>query len=207
MDLLFVRHGESDANTRQIFANRGEEGYPLTTLGREQAEKLARDLAGTTFARVYSSPLRRASETAAIIARSRTLPIDTAPALREYDVGAFDGQPYGGAHAWRMRAYHDNEAAWRGGDPGHRLAGGESLTELQARVGVFIGGLPHVHGDTDTILLVGHGGLYRVTLPVLLENVTFDFAHRHPMDHCTVIRARVTGGSLRCNAWGDTLLP
>jgi broad specificity phosphatase PhoE len=60
--LIFVRHGQYDPETGA-----------LTGIGRRQARAVARALAGTEIARVYSSTLPRAKETAAIIARALRL--------------------------------------------------------------------------------------------------------------------------------------
>jgi len=203
MKYLFARHGQSTANTRQVFANRPGDPYPLTPAGQRQAHGLAHLLASGPITHIYASPLARAAHTAAIVASARNLPLQVAPALREYDVGDFEGQEYGGIHAWRMRAYDENEARWRAGDSGHRLAGGESLDELRQRVHGFVHDLQARHAASDAILLVGHGGVFRVTLPGLLENVTFGFSHAHPMDHGTVVRATVADGRLTCTRWGD----
>jgi broad specificity phosphatase PhoE len=46
--LLFVRHGESEANARHVFSNRGLP-HRLTARGRAQVERLAARLAGTAF--------------------------------------------------------------------------------------------------------------------------------------------------------------
>ena len=207
MQILFVRHGQSTANTLQVFANRRVDRYPLTPLGQRQANDLARQLASEPVTHVYTSPLLRAHQTAETVAIHRTLPLQVAPALREYDVGEFEGRQYGGSHAWRMEAYHENEARWRQGDAEHRLAGGESLDELRERVGRFIRGLQASHAPSDAILLVGHGGLFRVTLPGLLANVTFAFSHAHTMDHGTIVRAAMVDGRLACTQWGDQHFP
>jgi len=207
MQLLFVRHGQSSANTLQVFANRSLDLYPLTSLGWRQAGDLALLLASEPVSHVYTSPLLRARQTAAMVATQLGLPLEVAPALREYDVGEFEGQPYGDAHAWRMDAYQENEAHWRQGDASHRLANGESLHELRERIGRFVRGLELIHASSDTILLVGHGGLFRVTLPGLLDNVTPDFSHARSLDHGTIVRATLRDGRLACTEWGDQKVP
>jgi broad specificity phosphatase PhoE len=207
MHILFVRHGQSTANTLQVFANRPGDQYPLTSLGQRQANDLASQIASEPMTHVYTSPLLRARQTAAIVAAARSLPLQVAAALREYDVGEFEGLPYGGPHAWRMEAYHENEGRWRQGAADHRLAGGESLDELRARTGRFLRGLIASHAPSDVILLVGHGGLFRVALPGLLANVTFEFSHMHTMDHGTIVRATLLDGRLACTQWGDWRFP
>ena len=203
MHLLFARHGESVANTRQVFANRPGGHFPLTSQGQAHAHDLARRLAPEPIGHIYSSPLPRALETAAIVAAARGLPVRVAPGLREYDVGEFESQPYGGDHAWRMALYAENEAAWRRGDHDHRLAGGDSLAELVARVGELLAELRAAHWEAETILLVGHGGLYRVVLPLVLAGLHPAIADAHGLDHGALVRVVATAGSARCVQWGD----
>ena len=203
MHLLFARHGQSTANTLAVFANCQDDTHPLTARGERHAHDLARRLQTEPISQIYTSPLLRARQTAAVIATVRNLPLQVAPALREYDVGTFEGEEYGGEHAWRMNAYHQNEAHWRDGDPDHRLGGGESLAELHVRLDRFVRDLRARHTSPDTILLVGHGGLFRVALSGLLENVTMAFSHQHPIDYGTLIRATMVNGRLHCTQWGD----
>jgi len=70
--LYLVRHGQSDWNAANRF--QGHVDRPLTDLGRAQAEALARELAATALEGIYSSPLRRALETAMAVAGGRVVP-------------------------------------------------------------------------------------------------------------------------------------
>ena len=63
MKLYFVRHGESVANVLRVFSNHNLD-HPLTTLGVEQAHALAVKLAGKPIQRIYTSPVKRAVQTA-----------------------------------------------------------------------------------------------------------------------------------------------
>ena len=82
MDLLWVRHGEPE----RIAPGLGVPADPaLTPAGREQAQRLADWLAHETIDAVVSSPLRRATETAAPIAAAHGLEIEIVEGLIEYD--------------------------------------------------------------------------------------------------------------------------
>jgi probable phosphoglycerate mutase len=83
-ELIFVRHAEPDYGTPN-----DTEGVPdpaLTERGRLQAARLARRIRELDIDAVYTSPTRRAIETAAIIAAEKKLPIISAPNLREIEV-------------------------------------------------------------------------------------------------------------------------
>jgi len=68
MRLYFVRHGESEANILRVISNRGYR-YGLTVRGQQQAVTLAQHLQHVPISSIFSSPLRRAVETADILSR------------------------------------------------------------------------------------------------------------------------------------------
>lgn len=88
-ELLLVRHGETDWNRLQRW--QGQADPPLNERGREQADELARALAGQSIEAIYASDLRRARETADIVAARLGLPVASEPGLREIDVGSWSG--------------------------------------------------------------------------------------------------------------------
>lgn len=81
MDLVLVRH----AQPVRIVAAEGPADPPLTDLGRKQAEATAAWLAHEHFDAIYSSPMRRACETAEPIAAVLGLEIRLEDGLAEYD--------------------------------------------------------------------------------------------------------------------------
>ena len=87
--LLLARHGETDWNREGRW--QGWADPPLNAAGREQAEALAEQLRSMPFDAVYSSDLRRAHETAEIVAGPHEVPVITDRGLREIDVGSWSG--------------------------------------------------------------------------------------------------------------------
>src|SRR5680860_738289 len=83
---VFVRHGESTANVDRVFANRLDNPAPLTPVGFAQAESLVRVLGPFAITHVYTSPLARARQTAAVIAGAFGVTCTIVDAMREYDV-------------------------------------------------------------------------------------------------------------------------
>src|SRR4051812_28142978 len=67
-------------------------GVSLTEKGRAQAEALARHLAAEPITRIFSSPLDRAQQTAAPLARLKNLRVELSPALTEIDAGEWSGR-------------------------------------------------------------------------------------------------------------------
>ena len=88
-ELLLVRHGETDWNRDRRF--QGHADPPLNETGREQANALAEELAGEEIELVYTSDLQRARETAQIVGARLGAGVVPLPALREIDVGEWQG--------------------------------------------------------------------------------------------------------------------
>jgi broad specificity phosphatase PhoE len=84
-ELIMVRHAEPDYKARN---GNGPPDPPLTQRGRNQAVRLAQRLKTTEIEAIYSSTMRRAIETAAVVAAAKDLAIIRAPKLQEVAVGA-----------------------------------------------------------------------------------------------------------------------
>lgn len=204
MKLYFARHGESEANLLDEFSNRGLK-HSLTARGREQAVGLAQKLAGVAVTRVFTSPLLRATQTAEIVAARLGAPYQIVDALREYDCGVLEGKsdPTSWAEYQRVQDEWLLHRRWES-----RSEGGESFIDMRARFVPFIdqvvAGGNAVPGD---VLLIAHGGLYRCMLPVVLDNVDFDFAVAHPLANTAAVVAEVAGDKLVCLEWDGVILP
>ena len=88
--ILLVRHGETIDNARQIM--QGQTQGDLNEKGREQARQVAERLSAEPIDAVVASDLRRAIQTAEIIAAPHNLIVNTTELLRERDWGSFTGR-------------------------------------------------------------------------------------------------------------------
>jgi broad specificity phosphatase PhoE len=125
--IAFTRHGQTAVNAGGRLQGRLDE--PLSELGVAQARALATLFEPEPVARVVSSPLVRARDTAAAIAARHTLAVEVDERLIELDYGAWDGVPLADVTA-------EEWAAWRA-DPSFAPPGGESLVDVTARVASF----------------------------------------------------------------------
>lgn len=192
--LVLARHGESEANLVAEFSNRGTK-HPLTALGREQARSLADRLADEGGVdRILASPVLRARQTAAIVAERLGTDIEVDERLSEFDVGRFEGSR--APEHWAE--YDEVVAAWAAGDAERRVGDGESLREIQDRLGSL---LVEVGRRSGTSLLVGHGGLYLCALPALLDGVAPAWARAHPLEPTSTVEARRDRDRLVCTRW------
>jgi len=155
--MLLLRHAETDWNRERRF--QGWRDSPLSAVGREQAESAARLLATTAVAAVWSSPLGRARETAAIIAAPHGLPVREAEAFREMGFGDWEGLTRDEVQArfpGPLRAWAEtpHEAGW---------PGAERLAAVRARALAGLAELRTAHGE-QTVCLVSHGITSRVLI-------------------------------------------
>ena len=87
--LILIRHGETDWNAAGRL--QGHTDRPLSDYGREQARRLAGEIAGEEFDAIYASDLARARETAEIVGAQLNLAVVLDPDLREKNWGTWEG--------------------------------------------------------------------------------------------------------------------
>lgn len=187
-----------------MFSNRGWV-HALTDEGRRQGSALAERLASTPISRVLTSPLRRAVETAQILSDSLGLSYEVTDALREFDRGTLEGTGDEAGHRLFAEVMED----WlRGGHWDRRIEGGESLLDMRDRFLPLVEELVGAEtGATGGHILVGHGGLYRCMLPLVLTNVDHEFAIAHPIAYAGCVVAEERASALVCVEWGGRPIP
>jgi probable phosphoglycerate mutase len=185
-----ARHGETDWNRELRW--QGHADPPLNAFGRQQARALAESLAGMRIAAVYSSDLLRASETAEIVAGRLEVPLRLDAALRELDVGSWEGQTLA-----ELEASHA-EAVARWEESGeHGWKGGESHAEMAARVLDAIGSIASEHVGEE-VVVVSHGGPMRA-LKAFAAGVDYPGDRRSVpyTANCEVCAIAVEDGTIR----------
>ena len=125
--IVFVRHGETPPNRAGLLLGQGDPA--LTDAGRRQADQLASRLHALAPDLVVSSPLERARDTAAPIAKVAGCAVDVDQRLIEIDYGEWDGQPFADLAPDVVRR-------WRG-DADFAPPGGESLRVVGGRIAGF----------------------------------------------------------------------
>jgi len=91
--IIFLRHAQAENNAKRNLAGRTE-GVHLTKTGIEQAERIAKYLKPFDISAIYSSPIERASHTAEIEAKNRSLDDVLDERLTEIDMGKFTRMNY-----------------------------------------------------------------------------------------------------------------
>lgn len=159
--LLLVRHGETELQSSLRYW--GKTDVALGVDGLCQAEKLSNRLAAEKIGCVYSSELKRASDTAGIIASKHNLNVTTCPELKEIDFGEIEGLDF----AEINNRFPEVAQMWSKRSPHLTYPGGESLVGLEARVARFNDRLVN-HQVDETVLVVAHAGVLRTLICQLL---------------------------------------
>lgn len=154
--IYIIRHGQTTMNRRQVLQGRSD--HPLNEDGIKQAQYAAAALSGLFFDHVFTSPLKRAVQTAQIVAPDVEPVIDDR--LIEMDYG-----PYEGADLKALPP----EVLTFFGDFVHNPApaGMESLASVVERAGCFLEDIKSLNGN---ILISTHA----IAMKGILEYLTPD---------------------------------
>lgn len=200
MRQYLIRHGESVSN--QEGRVQGQEDVELSALGMRQAEAVAawcRQIAAREpIDELWSSPLRRARETAERIAAEIGLPVRVDEQLRELHAGVFQG------HLWSdlEQRFPEEVALWRSGDVEYAIPGGESRAQLAARGRVVLESLSG--RPAGSMIVVAHGGILTAALgslvgrshPLLAAAAERPFTRLPALANCSVTRIEWPGPTL-----------
>lgn len=174
--VLFVRHGETPT-TGRVLPGRSP-GLHLSERGVAQAEQVAERLASARLAALYASPLERAQETAGPTAVRTGLPVVTEPGLLEADVGDWTGTEL--ATLARRREWAQVQRS----PSTFRFPGGESFTEMQARLVATVERLRAAHPG-GVIACFSHADPIKAALAHAL-GTPLDLLQRIAIDTCSV---------------------
>ncbi|HEY0485890.1 MAG TPA: histidine phosphatase family protein [Mycobacteriales bacterium] len=196
--LLFVRHGESEANAAGSL-DCAVPGPGLTELGHAQADALAAELAGEDIRAVWASSMTRAQQTAAPLAAKLGLEVRIHPDLREADVGDLHPRSDNSA-LWHWNTLY---ARWLAdGELADKRPGGESAADVIRRYVPAVREIVGELADGGTAVIVSHGAASRLVLAGLCPEVSPLYALEHHLDNTDVVDVEVTGdGDFRCVSW------
>jgi broad specificity phosphatase PhoE/ribonuclease HI len=159
---ILLRHGQTEHSIQRRFSGRGD--LPLTETGQAQAKAAAGWLAGRgDIAAIVSSPLRRAMETAQVVAAATGAPLSFDEDLTECDFGAWEGLTF----AEVAQRWPDELAAWSG-SAGVAPPGGESFAAVARRVGKARDRLLERH-PAARVVVVSHVTPIKTLLRLALE--------------------------------------
>ncbi|TWT41551.1 histidine phosphatase family protein [Botrimarina hoheduenensis] len=191
--LYLVRHGATPPNlvSPPIIQGAGID-EPLAPLGRAQADRVGASLSGVGLSAVYSSPLQRALETAQAIAAPHALRVEPIAALKEVEVGHWQGLD------WDVirRDDPDGYARFHSNPAINGYPGGETLQGLLDRVAPALEALMARHLGQQ-IAAVAHSVVNRVYMGALV-GVPLQNVYPLRQDNCCVNVVRWRNGAAQC---------
>lgn len=191
--IFLVRHGENIANLTKEFSSRKVD-YSLTPRGLLQAQQTAQYFTGKDIQAIYTSPLKRAVETAEIIASGSKLTPVVVEELREIDVGELE-EPPPTAEKWAL--HNQIILRWFTGDLAARFPSGDDYYSLWSRMQA---GLEQAvaNRDGENIILVGHSGIFTATLKKICPAVDLQWLRTTQNHNCSIgeVLVNCANGSL-----------
>jgi probable phosphoglycerate mutase len=188
--VFVARHGEAEYETDLV----SDDGGSLTPLGRSQAHGLADELRGHRIARVWTSSLSRAVQTAEIVAGRLGVDVVVREGLREYSVGSLSGT-YADERAILGGIFED----WMEGDREARIPGGDRIDAFIGRVATVFAEVAEQHRG-EAVLVVSHGGAILAAVPHLLGLPAASVRDR-TLANCGVIELEADADGWRPFSW------
>jgi alpha-ribazole phosphatase len=155
--LWLIRHGEPETDAQGRCYGRWDWG--LSDRGQCQAQMAAQALSGEPLAAVYSSPRRRAWQSAEFLGKAKGLAVQILEGLCEIDFGDFEGLTYEEIE----KQYPELYQRWMTRPTEIHFPGGESFAQMQTRVIATTTKLCQRH-QGQSIAIVSHGGVNRIIL-------------------------------------------
>ncbi len=201
MRLYIIRHGETQWNVLKRF--QGHSDIPLNDEGRRLARITAEALSDVTFSRIYTSPLKRALETAEIIKGNRDIPIIEDRRIIEISFGEYEGLCCDKEHYNipdpEFMKFFDKPQEYK------PPQGAETIAALRERTTDFFEELVHNKDiEKETILISTHGAALRGILSHINNLGIEDFWRGGVHKNCAVTIVDVDNGKASIIAEGKT---
>jgi broad specificity phosphatase PhoE len=190
--LVFVRYGQTEANRNGVLLGRLDP--PLNDAGREQAAAVAARVAPLSPVRIATSPLVRAVETAAVVARACALEVEIDKQLIEVDYGEYDGLPLADLPP-------DLVSKWRN-DADFAPPGGESLASVGKRMGAYTSAVLDSLAD-GPVVAVSHVSPIKAAVSWVLH-ADAETAWRAHLDQASITRVAITPRGAVLRSFNET---
>ena len=184
LELLVIRHGQTDWNVNQKVMGRGP--VPLNATGREQARILAEYIKDHPLDAIYTSPVRRTVETAEMIREGREkLALTHEEGLAEIDYGDWVDLHFDEL----FEKYREEWMRYRANPEEFRPSGGEKYADAFARVGKAVDRICAEH-PAGRVALVTHADVVKMVILHVLE-LPLKHVRSFSIDNGTMILVRL----------------
>jgi 2,3-bisphosphoglycerate-dependent phosphoglycerate mutase len=161
MDLLVIRHGQSEADILKVIEGRADFG--LTELGHKQAEAMAKWVTEHySINKIVSSPLKRSKQTAECISRITGIEIQLDNDLMEWNNGLIAGLTLSEAD----EKYPLPPTKY----PHTRIYEQESQIDFRMRAESAISKIINENKEEETIVIISHGGMINMLFKSFIES-------------------------------------
>ncbi|MGJ0845881.1 histidine phosphatase family protein [Tissierella praeacuta] len=161
MDIIMIRHGESEDNIQRIFSR---DDTSLTEKGIMQIKDTKELLKKFSYDKVYYSPLRRTVETLENLELEGTEDLR----IREINFGIFTGKTFEEI----SRIYPNETKLWLDDTQNYIIPKGESILGVYSRISEF---LEEISRQDENILLITHDCVIRLALSWIFDNPDYFF--------------------------------
>ncbi|MBQ9608639.1 MAG: histidine phosphatase family protein [Lachnospiraceae bacterium] len=190
MEIYIVRHGETDWN--KLKRLQGSVDIELNEYGRELARKTGEALMDTPIDIIYSSPLKRAYETAELIRNNRDIDIITDDRIREISFGHFEGMNFSELIKDERLSF---KHFFKKPDLYVPTDDAESFEHLIERAGNFMQEVIEPLEDTyERVMIVAHGAINKGIMSYIKKHPTSEFWSGGLQTNCNIIVVNFTDG-------------
>lgn len=178
MDIIMVRHGQTEDNIKKIFSR---DDTKLTEQGIKEIEGTKLKIKNFDFQKVYYSPLKRTVETLNVLGIEG---IEN-KLIREIDFGIFTGHTFNEI----TEIYPIESKLWVDDSINYRIPKGESLIDVYDRIVLF---MEEIKDSKENILLVVHDCVIRLILCWIFDNP--DYFFRFKVDNGSISVISIDNG-------------
>lgn len=192
MNIYVIRHGETDANKNHLL--QGTIDWPLNDYGIELAEITGTNMKGIKFDACFSSPLKRAKQTAEIVLKNsgNNINIQYDDRIKEINMGVYEGKSFSPDNL-QVPIVLILLFKWNAFLCG-RFKGGETAKEVCKRTQDFLKEL--ATKNYENVLVSTHGCATRAMLNMLYDN-KFNFWQNGVPYNCAVNIIEVKDGKMK----------
>jgi broad specificity phosphatase PhoE len=180
--IYLIRHGDTDWTGHRVIGI--TRGVHINLKGRTQAERIANHLQHFPIEALFSSPIERATDTAAPLADLKHLPVSPASFLCSIDFGEFQkktGEELKNEPIWQQFLTHP---------AGVQFPGGEAIAEAKGRIVAGLNELSTLFPGNSQVACFSHCEILRLAI---------SYALKMPLDD--YMRLRLDPGSISCLNW------
>ena len=190
MELYIVRHGKTYWNEQRKI--QGWADIDLTEEGREVAVLSAEGMKDIHFDAIYSSPLKRANETACILRGNRDLPVIVDERIKEIGFGVLEGADFlkiRGDKTSKFASFFEAPELYETPE------GGESFEMITERACDFMEEIIEKHKNDERIMIVAHGAVNKAMMRYIRKNEIKDFWMGALQKNCGVTIVKCENGT------------